>query len=56
MEGNRSCGHPKKCWLDAIKDDLRWWNLQAETHLNCSECREQFKTTSHTHAGHVTQH
>ena len=20
---NRSCGHPKKCWLDAIKDDLR---------------------------------
>ena len=20
MEGNRSCGFPKKCWLDAIKD------------------------------------
>ena len=23
VEGNRSCGCPKKCWLDAIKDDSR---------------------------------
>ena len=30
VEGTRSRGHPKKCWLDAIKNDLRQWNLQAE--------------------------
>ena len=23
VERNRSCGRRKKCWLDAIKDDLR---------------------------------
>ena len=36
MEVNRSCEHPKKCWLDAIKDDLRQWSLQAETCQNRS--------------------
>ena len=29
MEGKKSRCHPKKCWLDAIKDGLRQWNLQA---------------------------
>ena len=51
MEGNRSFG-PKKCGLDATKDDLRQWNLQAETSQSRSEQRK-LKTTSHTHVGHV---
>ena len=36
MEVNRICDHPKKCWLDAIKDDLRQRNLQVETCQNRS--------------------
>ena len=24
-------GHPKHCWLDTIKDNLRQWNILAET-------------------------
>ena len=31
VEGSRSCGRPKKCWLEAIKDDLRRWNLLVKT-------------------------
>ena len=54
VEGNRSRGCPKKCWFDAIKDDLRQWNLQAETYQNRSEWRKQLKTAGHTHAGHAT--
>ena len=54
MEGNRSCSRPKKCWLDAIKDDLRQWNLQAETCQNRSEWRNPMKTASHTNAGRGT--
>ena len=41
VEGNRSFG-PKKCGLDATKDDLRQWNLQAETSQSRSE-RENWK-------------
>ena len=52
--GNRTCGHPKKYWLVAIKDDLRQWNLRAETCQNWSEWRKRLKTASHTHTGHVT--
>ena len=37
VEGNRGCGCPKKSWLDSIKDNLRMWNIQAETCHNCSE-------------------
>ena len=37
VEGNRNCGCPKKRWLDAMKDDLRQWNLQAETCQSWSE-------------------
>ena len=37
VKGNRSRDCPKKCWLDAIKDNLRQWNLQAETYQNRSE-------------------
>ena len=44
-------GHPKKCWLDVIKDDSRHWNLQVETCQNQSEWRKRLKTSSHTHAG-----
>ena len=40
VEGNRGRGRPKKCWLGAIKDDLRQWNLQAETCQNRSEWRK----------------
>ena len=54
VEGSRSCGCPKKCQLDAIKDNLGQWNLQAETSKNQSEWRKQLKTASHTHAGCVT--
>ena len=54
MEGNRSGGRPKKCWLDAIKEDLRQWNRQAETFQNHSEWRKQMKTASHTLAGRIT--
>ena len=36
MERNRSRGR-QKCWLDAIKDDLRQWNLQAETWMEWME-------------------
>lgn len=32
VEGNRNCARPMKWWLDAIEDDLRQRNLQAE---NC---------------------
>ena len=53
VEGSRSCGRPKKCWLGAIKDDLRKWNLQAETCQNQDEWRNQLKTASHTHPGHA---
>ena len=45
---------PKKCWLDVINDDLRQWNLQAETCQNQSEWWKQLKTASHTHAENVT--
>ena len=48
VEGNRSRGCPKKGWLDAIKDDLRQWNLQAETCKYHSEWRKQLKTASQT--------
>ena len=54
VEGNRNLGRPKKCWLDAIKDDLRQWNLQAEICQNCGERRKRLKVASHTHAGCVT--
>ena len=54
VETNRSRGHPKKCWLDAIKNDLRQWNLQAETCQNRIEWRKQLKIASHTHVGRVT--
>ena len=54
LEGNRSCGLPKKCSLDGIKDDLRQWNLQAETCQNRSEWMNRLKTAIHTHAGRVT--
>ena len=37
VEGNRSRGCPRKCWLDTIKDDVRQWNLQAETCQNRSD-------------------
>ena len=40
VERNRSCGRPKTCSSDAIKDDLKTWNLQTETCQNCSEWRE----------------
>ena len=51
VKGNRSCGCPKKCWLD--KDDLRQWKLPAETCQNCSEWRKQLKAAGDTHAGCV---
>ena len=54
VEGNRSRGRPKKCWLDPIKDDLRQWNLHAETCQNRSEWRNRFHTANHTHAVLVT--
>ena len=54
VEGNRNPDRPKKCWLDAIKDDLRQWNFQAETCKNCSEWWKRLKTASHTYAGCVT--
>ena len=54
VEGNRSRAHPKKCWLGAIKDDLRQWNLPAKTCQNRSEWRNRLKTASYTHAGRVT--
>ena len=54
LEGNRSRDLPKKCSLDAIKDDLRHWNLQAETCQNRSEWMNRLKTAIHTHAGRVT--
>ena len=53
IEGNRSHSSPKKCWLDAIKYDLRQWNLRAETCQNRSEWRKLLKTASDTHAGRV---
>ena len=40
VEGNRSRGRPKKCWLGAIKDDIRQWNHQAETCQNLREWRK----------------
>ena len=40
VDRNRSHGRPKKRWLVAIKDDLRQWNLQAETSQNRSERRK----------------
>ena len=54
VEGNRSHGRPKKCWLDVIKDDSRQWNLQVKTCQNQSEWRKRLKTTSQTHAGCLT--
>ena len=54
MEGNKSRGRRKKCWLDAFKDDLRQWNLEAQTCQNRNEWRKRLKTVSHTHAGRVT--
>ena len=54
VEGNRSRGRQKKSWLDAIKDDLRQWNLEAKACQNRSEWRKRSKTASHTHAGRVT--
>ena len=54
VEGNRSRGRRRKCWLDAIKDNLRQWNLLSETCQNHSEWRKRLKTASHTHFGHVT--
>ena len=53
VEGNRSCGCPKKYWLDAIKDDLRQWNIHVEIYQYCREWRKQLKTASHTHTGHM---
>ena len=53
VKGNRNCGGPKKCWLDAIKDDLRQWNRKAKTCQNRSEWRKRQKIASHTHAGRV---
>ena len=54
VERNRSRGLPEKCWLDAIKDDLKQWHLQAKTCQNRSEWRKRLKTASHIHAGRVT--
>ena len=54
VEGNRSRGRAMKCWLDAIKDDLRQQKLQAETCQNCSEWRKRLQTASHTRAGQST--
>ena len=54
VEENRNHDHPKKCWLDAIKDDLRQWDLQAETCQNHKQWRKRLKNASHTHAGCVT--
>ena len=48
VEGNRSCGRPNKCCLDAIRGDL---NFQAETSKNRSEWRKRLKTASHAHIG-----
>ena len=36
-ERNASRGRPKKCWFDAIKDDLSQRNLKDETCRNRSE-------------------
>ena len=36
-ERNASRGRPKKCWFDAIKDDLSQRNLKAQTCRNRSE-------------------
>lgn len=50
VEKNRGRGCPKTCSSDAIKDDLKTWNLQTETCENCSEWRERLRTAnSHTH-------
>ena len=43
LEGNGSRGRTKKCCLEAIKDDSRQWNLQAETFQNRSEWRKRSK-------------
>ena len=43
-EGNKSCGRPIKCWLRAIKDDLRQSNLQATTCQNRCEWRKGLKS------------
>ena len=49
VEGSRSRGRPKKCWLDVISFDLRHWNLQAETCQNRGDWRKRLKTASYTH-------
>ena len=54
VEGNRSRGRPRKCRLDAIKDDLKQWNLHGKTCRNSSEWRKRLKTASHTYTGRVT--
>ena len=54
VEGSRSRGRPKKCWLDAIKDDLRQWSLLSKICQNRSEWRKRLKTASHTHTGRLT--
>ena len=41
VEANGSPSRPEKCWLDGIKDDLREWNLQAET---CQNRHSQSRT------------
>lgn len=46
-ERNRSCGRPKTCSSDAIKDDLKTYD--SKMIQNCSEWRERLRTAnSHT--------
>ena len=40
MEGSRSRGRPKKCWL-------------SKTYQNRNEWRKRVRTATHTHAGRV---
>ena len=54
VEGNSSRGRQKKCQSDAIKDDLRQWNLHAETCQIRSEWRKRLKTSSPTSVRRVT--
>ena len=54
VEGNSSRDRQKKCRSDAIKDDLRQWNLHVETCLIRREWRKRLKTSSHIRARRVT--